>query len=152
MTSEREEEEAADNVNMECVEQEAKGREDTLSTKGANNSPNMALRRKRASIRGKRMGQSTEDLLLKRKNTTSLGNLDIDFSTGFGATEPNKSSSTLTVTSAPGSHSTLFGLTPNEHKETKVDYTSSQAKAAHSIQNSPNLNDTIPASVMGCQF
>lgn len=38
----------------------------------------------------------------------------------------------LTGTGAPGSHSALFGLTPDGHKESQADYSSTKPKPAHS--------------------
>jgi hypothetical protein len=42
----------------------------------------------------------------------------------------------LTGTAAPGSHSALFGLTPDGHKEQNVDYGSMKPKPAHSSEDS----------------
>ena len=53
----------------------------------------------------------------------------------------------LTGTGAPGSHSALFGLTPDGHKEEKAEYSSSgKVGAAHSEE------DSTAASGEGAQY
>jgi len=42
----------------------------------------------------------------------------------------------LTGTAAPGSHSALFGLTPDGHKEQEAEYSSTKPKPAHSDEDS----------------
>jgi hypothetical protein len=48
----------------------------------------------------------------------------------------------LTGTGAPGSHSALFGLTPDGHKETDVDHNSSKPRPADSGDGATSSGDT----------
>ena len=61
---------------------------------------------------------------------------DAGYEKGKDSNVVENKSKKLTGTAAPGSHSALFGLTPDGHKEQEVDYDSTKPKPAHSEEDS----------------
>ena len=57
----------------------------------------------------------------------------------------------LTGTAKPGSHSALFGLTPDGHKETEADATTTAPKAAHTGEKSKATGDGEEKSEEGAE-
>jgi hypothetical protein len=67
---------------------------------------------------------------------TIEGENDAGYKKGEDPNVVENKSKKLTGTAAPGSHSALFGLTPDGHKEQDVDYGSTKPKPAHSNEDS----------------
>jgi hypothetical protein len=79
------------------------------------------------------------DQRLRRSIESTHTNLGIDFSTGFDAAVhpnviPDNDSKNLTGIGAPGSPSTLVGLTPDGKRESEADYSSSKPKPGQSVE------------------
>lgn len=64
------------------------------------------------------------------------GEDDAGYEKGEDPNVVERRSRKLTGTAAPGSHSALFGLTPDGHKEQEVDHGSTKPKPAHSKEDS----------------
>ena len=83
--------------------------------------------------------ETASDQRLRKSIEGTSTNLGIDFSTAFDAVaQPpvilDDNSKKLTGTGAPGSHSALFGLTPDGKKEAEADYSSSKPEPVHSVE------------------
>jgi hypothetical protein len=81
---------------------------------------------------------TTSDQQLRKSIDGTSTSLGIDFSTAFNAVAHphvilDDNSKKLTGTGAPGSHSALFGLTPDGKKEAEVDYNSSKPEPVQSV-------------------
>ena len=82
---------------------------------------------------------TTSDQRLRKSIEGTSTNLGIDFSTAFDAVAHphvilDDNSRKLTGTGAPGSHSALFGLTPDGKKEAEADYSSSKPEPVQSVE------------------
>jgi hypothetical protein len=82
---------------------------------------------------------TTSDQQLRKSIEGTFTNLGIDFSTAFDAVAPphvilDDNPKKLTGTGAPGSHSALFGLTPDGKKEAEADYSSSKPEPVQSAK------------------
>lgn len=67
---------------------------------------------------------------------TVEGENDAGYEKGEDPNVVENKSKKLTGTAAPGSHSALFGLTPDGHKAQDVDYGTTKPKPAHSNEDS----------------
>lgn len=82
--------------------------------------------------------ETTSKQRLRKNIEDTSTNLGIDFSTAFDAVaHPHvilDDNSKLTGTGAPGSHSALFGLTPDGKKEAEADYSSTNPEPVQSVE------------------
>ena len=81
---------------------------------------------------------TTSDQRLGKSIEGTSTNLGIDFTAFDAVAQPHiildDSSKQLTGTGAPGSHSALFGLTPDGKKEAEADYGSSKPEPVQSVE------------------
>jgi hypothetical protein len=123
-TSKKEKKAAASNKTSKRESSIGKGASENSSTKPSSSIEN-------ASSEVKKPEAESCDWPLRNNSATFPTSLGIDLSTGFGAADRSvmeDKSVELTGTGAPGSHSALFGLTPDGHKESETDYSSNKPK------------------------
>jgi hypothetical protein len=97
---------------------------------------------------------TTGDQQLRKSIEGTSTNLGIDFSTAFDAVAHphvilDDNSKKFTGTGAPGSHSALFGFTPDGRKEAEADYSSSKPEPVQSLRPGAAIRsaDLVTASL-----
>lgn len=96
---------------------------------------------------------TTSDQQLRKSIEGTSTSLGIDFTAFDAVAHPHiildDNSKKLTGTGAPGSHSALFGLTPDGKKEAEVDYSSSKPEPVQSVgaRSGDESADLVTASL-----
>lgn len=84
-----------------------------------------------------------------RDQTTGDGDNDLGNAKGSEPGVVEEKSKKLTGTAAPGSHSALFGLTPDGHRETNIDYSSTKPTPAQGDDGAGRDRDATSSRATG---